>query len=257
MDLSRCLTILILSFLGNVIGEKCGLSILSPSLTWNKGQKGELRFLVPDATEKWKVEMTFNSPVNSITAWQGENEKCISNKKRCVFENESWNGKKEVGDSMELGHQINFNAASVPPRLTKLLFKYCDSKPCNKWKKVVVCQGMPPQDTLTTPKDENISSTIQPTESPTLGIPGNILRNGNFESKGSEEWECNGCEGNIVNPGFNSAWSYLVEQRKASWSGPRQQISIAMLSPQNNRYKFGYSILSNSSLDVKWKLKVS
>lgn len=257
MDQSRCLIILILSFLGNVIGEKCGSSILSPSLTWNKGQKGELRFLVPDATEKWKIEITFDSPVNSITAWQGTKEKCVPNKKRCVFENQSWNGKKAMGDSMELGHQINFDAASLPPRMSKLLFKYCDSTACNKWEKVVVCQGIQSQDMLITTTGVTISSPIQPTESPTSGIPGNILSNGDFENKGSVEWECNGCVGNIVNPGLDSAGSYLVEQRKAKWSGPRQPISIAMLSPQNDRYKFGYSILSNSSLDIKWKLKVS
>ena len=154
---------------------------------------------------------------------------------------------------MELGYQINFDATSVQPAIWKILFKYCNSNPCDQWKKFVVCQGIPSPDTLTT---TTISSTIASTENPTSVNEGNIIKNGDFENNEEVEWECNGCTGTIVNPGRDSTGSYLVEQRKATWSGPRQQISTDMLSSQNDRYKFGYSILANSNLEIKWKLKV-
>ena len=193
--------------------------------------------------------MTFDSPVSSITAWQGTKEKCISNKKRCVFENESWNGKKELGDEMKLGYQINHDIMSTSPRMKKILFKYCDTTPCSGWKKVVICEGVSSPDTLT--------STTQSTDAPSLDNSENILINGDFENEESVGWECNGCSGSIVSPGHNSDGCYLVEQRKASWSGPRQNIPLDMISSENGRFKFGYSILTNSVAELRWKLKVN
>merc|ERR1711963_36079 len=89
-------------------------------------------------------------------------------------------------------------------------------------------------------------------ENPSLELAGNIVYNGNFETE-TVGWECNGCEGNVVSPGLSSEGSYLVQQRKASWSGPRQKLSVDMLSSENSRYKFGYSVIANSSVELKWK----
>ena len=249
MDPTRSITFLILLFIVKVKTEKCGSSIYNPSLTWNKGHKGDLQFLIPGSTQKWKVEMTFDSAVNSITAWQGTKEKCVTNKKRCVFENESWNGKKELGDELKLGYQINHDVMSTPPRMTKVLLKYCDTTPCSGWKKVVICQGISSPDTLTsTTEITTVNSEEIKSE--------NILVNGNFENEELVGWECNGCSGSIVSPGYNSESSYQVQQRKASWAGPRQQVPLDMISSQNSRFKFGYSIQTDSSIEMRWKLKV-
>ena len=247
----------LLAVVVNISGEKCDSSISNPSLTWNKGQKGELKFLVPSEAKKWRIEILFDSPVASITAWQGTKERCIPNKEKCVFENESWNGKKNSGDSLEIGYQINFDTTSTPPRMKKVLFKYCDSEPCTGWKKHVVCQGTSlPDIALTTTTSMPITSPIVTSEITSTEISGNILINGNFENEETVGWECNGCEGSVVSPGFNSQGSYLVQQRKASWSGPRQKLSVDKLSSEISRYKFGYNAIANSSVELKWKFKV-
>ena len=43
---------------------------------WSHGRNGELKFPVPDHTAKWRINIVFDSPVNSIDAWEGKKEKC-------------------------------------------------------------------------------------------------------------------------------------------------------------------------------------
>ena len=97
-----------------------------------------MKFPVPDHTAKWRIDIVFDSPVNSIDAWEGKKEKCIPAKNKCSFENEHWNGVNEAGQDLRLGFQKNFDETDTPPKIEKVIFKYCTSENCDGWTRVVI-----------------------------------------------------------------------------------------------------------------------
>jgi len=105
---------------------------------WSHGRNGELKFPVPDHTAKWRIDIVFDSPVNSIDAWEGKKEKCIPAKNKCFFENEHWNGVNEAGQVLRLGFQKNFDETDSTPKIEKVIFKYCTSEDCDGWTRVVI-----------------------------------------------------------------------------------------------------------------------
>merc|ERR1712136_37092 len=105
---------------------------------WSHGRNGELKFPVPDHTTKWRIDIVFDSPVNSIDAWEGKKEKCVPAKNKCFFENEHWNGVNEAGQELRLGFQKNFDETDTTPKIEKVIFKYCTSEDCDAWNKVVI-----------------------------------------------------------------------------------------------------------------------
>ena len=73
---------------------------------WNVGANGELTINVPTQTNGWKVKVTFDGPVDHMSAWQGSPAQCSGNV--CIFENAPWNGYQNAGTTLKLGYQINF-----------------------------------------------------------------------------------------------------------------------------------------------------
>jgi len=105
---------------------------------WSHGRNGELKFPVPDHTAKWRIDIKFDGPVNSIDAWEGTKEKCVPAKNKCSFENEHWNGDKEAGQELRLGFQKNFDETDTTPKIEKIIFKYCTAEDCDAWTKAVI-----------------------------------------------------------------------------------------------------------------------
>jgi len=105
---------------------------------WSHGRNGELKFPVPDHTAKWRIDIVFDGPVNSIDAWEGTREKCVPEKNKCLFYNEHWNGVNEAGQDLRLGFQKNFDETDTTPKIEKVIFKYCSSEDCDAWTRVVI-----------------------------------------------------------------------------------------------------------------------
>ena len=84
----------------------------------------------------------------------------------------------------------------------------------------------------------------------------NLIINGDFESGAKEPWICNGCAGYVVHPGHDSESSYIVENRQAAWSGPKQWLNVSNLA-FDGRYNFGYSIKADAPVLLRWKIKVN
>ena len=108
MKLVLCIALLSTVAISHVLGGKCE-SRFTEWGAWSHGRNGEMKFPVPDHTAKWRIDIVFDSPVNSIDAWEGKKEKCIPAKNKCFFENEHWNGVNEAGQVLRLGFQKNFD----------------------------------------------------------------------------------------------------------------------------------------------------
>lgn len=163
-----CFTLLSAFAISHALGGKCE-SRFTEWGAWSTGRNGALKFPVPEETIKWKVDIIFDKPVNSIDAWQGTKEKCNTSKNKCSFENENWNGNNGAGSSLELGFQKNFDDTDTPPKIEKLVFRYCSAEPCDAWTKTVVECDVDDVDD----NDSGESSTSEPTnpetEAPTEG----------------------------------------------------------------------------------------
>ena len=148
----------------HVFADDCEPKTAVPGYAWNTGQNGEINIPVPRRTAKWKVEITFDKPVNSIQAWQGRNEKCTTRKKTCTFESESWWNKWNANGNVEkLGYQTQFDETSPPPKVTKVVFHYCKGS-CKRWKRFDVCAGSHVSPT----ENPNANTTEKPTNAPTV-----------------------------------------------------------------------------------------
>ena len=145
--------------------EECEPNTVVNGHAWLQGQDGTLKITVPSKTYKWRVYITYDKPPKTISAWQGKGEKCKKKKRTCSFQSENHNKKQKAGDVLQLGYQIQFDQDPEPPKVTSVVFKYCDTKPCGKWKrngkKYVVCPSEEPTEGSTE------SSTEGPTEAPT------------------------------------------------------------------------------------------
>ena len=101
--------------------------------TWPQGQQGNVEVTVPADTKKWRIALTFDSPVNRIHAAQGKNERCSPRKQMCFFNSEKYNMKATAGEILNIPYEILFDEGSETPRVTEVKFLYCDARPCGKW----------------------------------------------------------------------------------------------------------------------------
>merc|ERR1711963_684628 len=124
-----------------VFGGKCEplFSQSSPS-NWGDVRQGALEFPIPEATTKWRVDITFDKPVHTLNPWDGANGKCTTSKNKCTFTNASWNSKKNAG-ILQLGFETRFDHTTTPPKFKRIVFKYCTVSPCKKYdeKYIVEC----------------------------------------------------------------------------------------------------------------------
>ena len=132
-----CFTVFSALAISHVFGGKCE-SRFTPWGAWSSGRNGQMNFPVPEETAKWRVDIVFDSPVNSIEAWEGVKEKCVPSKNRCSFQNEHWNSNNAAGSNLALGFQMNFDDTEAHPLIKKLIFKYCTTDDCEDWSKYVV-----------------------------------------------------------------------------------------------------------------------
>merc|ERR1712018_1017455 len=102
------------------------------SHTWLQGQQGSLEVTVPADTIKWVVEMTFDKAPKHIHAHQGRDEGCDEEEKVCRFGSENHNDELKAGDVLELSYQIQFDEDPEAPKVTSVVFKYCDAEPCDE-----------------------------------------------------------------------------------------------------------------------------
>ena len=100
--------------------------------TWLQGQQGSLEITVPANTVKWVVEMTFDKAPNHIHAHQGRDEGCDEEESVCTFGSENHNKELTAGDVLELPYQIQFDEDPEAPKVTSIVFKYCDAEPCDE-----------------------------------------------------------------------------------------------------------------------------
>merc|ERR1711872_492072 len=100
--------------------------------TWLQGQQGSLEVTVPADTIKWVVEMTFDKAPKHIHAHQGRDESCDEEESVCRFGSENHNEELKAGDVLELPYQIQFDEDPEAPKVTSVVFKYCDAEPCDE-----------------------------------------------------------------------------------------------------------------------------
>merc|ERR1712117_700831 len=100
--------------------------------TWLQGQQGSLEITIPADTVKWVVEMTFDKAPKHIHAHQGRDEGCDEEESVCTFGSENHNEELTAGDVLELPYQIQFDEDPEAPKVTGIVFKYCDSEPCDE-----------------------------------------------------------------------------------------------------------------------------
>merc|ERR1712227_728952 len=100
--------------------------------TWLQGQQGSLEITVPANTIKWTVEMAFDKPPKHIHAHQGRDEGCDEEESVCIFGSENHNEELTAGDILVLPYQIQFDEDPEAPKVTSVVFKYCDAEPCDE-----------------------------------------------------------------------------------------------------------------------------
>ena len=123
--------------------------------TWLQGQEGSLEITVPADTIKWTVEMSFNKPPQHIHAHQGRDESCDEEESVCTFASENHNEELTAGDVLELPYQIQFHEDQEAPKVTSIVFKYCDAEPCDKETMQVY------------PVTDECAKALDPTDAPT------------------------------------------------------------------------------------------
>ena len=148
-----CIALLSALAVAHVSAGKCE-SRFTEWGAWSHGRNGEMKFPVPDHTAKWRIDIVFDGPVNSIDAWEGKKEKCIPAKNKCFFENEHWNGVNEAGQELRLGFQKNFDETDTPPKIEKVIFKYCTSEDCDSWTRIKIECGEEVDSDYETPVSE-------------------------------------------------------------------------------------------------------
>merc|ERR1719394_905999 len=77
---------------------------------WNAGGTGSFIIPFPMNVDAWTVSLTFSSPVDTLTVWNGLNSQCTGNV--CTFENQGYNGVQSAGTNLKIDFQMAF--ASEP-----------------------------------------------------------------------------------------------------------------------------------------------
>merc|ERR1712241_661367 len=114
-------------FAAAAVADKCEFGH-----TWLQGQQGSLEITVPANSVKWTVEMAFDKPPRHIHAHQGRDEVCDEEESVCRFGSENHNEELMAGDVLELPYQIQFDEDPEAPKVTSVVFKYCDAEPCDE-----------------------------------------------------------------------------------------------------------------------------
>ena len=114
--------------------------------TWSTGASGLLHVTFPKTVSSWKIEITFSSPVTSLTLWDGSNVLCSGN--ICSFENQGWNAQQFAGSKAKIDFLIVF--ASLP-HVKKVMLDGADL--CSR------SGGQPPAVTTTTSL-ENLGNQV-------------------------------------------------------------------------------------------------
>ena len=130
------------------IGGKsdCG-SKLEFNAAWNGRGTGYLYVPIPLDVEKWKVTLTFSSPVSNLQVWDGLNIECTG--KVCMFENQGYNEEQSAGTQLKIDFSMDF--VSELPDLVGLTVNDVD-----------VCTGESGGPTTTTIKTIT-TATMEPT----------------------------------------------------------------------------------------------
>merc|ERR1712154_515242 len=123
MKIFICITL----FAAAAVADKCEFGH-----TWLQGQQGSLEITVPANTVKWTVEMAFDKPPKHIHAHQGRDEGCDEEESVCIFGSENHNEELTAGDVLELPYQIQFDEDPEAPKVTSVVFKYCEAEPCDE-----------------------------------------------------------------------------------------------------------------------------
>jgi len=90
--------------------------------SWNSGMKGKLVIIVPEDVEEWEVSLTFDSSINSMDAYQGQDESC--EKMTCTFSSQQWIAIQKAGNILTLEYQVQFDERDYDeyPSLTSFSF---------------------------------------------------------------------------------------------------------------------------------------
>merc|ERR1711944_376075 len=142
-------------FAAAAVADKCEFGH-----TWLQGQQGSLEITVPANTIKWTVEMAFDKPPKHIHAHQGRDEGCDEEESVCIFGSENHNEELTAEDVLELPYQIQFDEDPEAPKVTSIVFKYCDAEPCDEesMQEYVVteeCNEAPTETPTEEPADED------------------------------------------------------------------------------------------------------
>merc|ERR1712241_716351 len=71
-------------------------------------------------------------PPKHIHAHQGRDEACDEEESVCIFGSENHNEELTAGDVLELPYQIQFDEDPEAPKVTSVVFKYCEAEPCDE-----------------------------------------------------------------------------------------------------------------------------
>ena len=115
--------------------------------TWETGANGSVHITFPKTVTSWKIEITFSSPVTSLTVWDGSNVQCSGNS--CSFENLGWNAQQSAGNKAKIDFLIVF--ASLSSSVEKVTLDGADL--CSR-------SGGPPPSVTTTTSLENLGNQV-------------------------------------------------------------------------------------------------
>merc|ERR1711963_1079313 len=145
---------------------------------------------------KWVVEMTFDKAPKHIHAHQGRDEGCDEEEAVCTFGSENHNEELTAGDVLELPYQIQFDEDPEAPKVTGIVFKYCDAEPCDEES----MQEYPVADECTEAPE------------PTTEAPAE-----ESEEEESEEEECGVIESHSWNTGATGKVRFPVPEDTEEW----------------------------------------
>ena len=102
---------------------------------------GDLNFEVPENTSKWRVEITFDSPLTSFDEFSLDTDECNSEKNICFFENDDFNAQKLEGEEVNFSFEGYFDEDQPIPKIEKVIFRSSNSELFNGWTTIVlVCE---------------------------------------------------------------------------------------------------------------------
>merc|ERR1711963_681563 len=182
-------------FAAAAIADKCEFGH-----TWLQGQQGSLEITVPANTIKWTVEMAFDKPPKHIHAHQGRDEGCDEEESVCIFVSENHNEELTAGDILELPYQIQFDEDPEAPKVTSVVFKYCEAEPCDE------------ESMQEYPVTNECTEAPEPTEA-----PASVEEEDEESEEDDEEEECGVIESHSWNTGATGKVRIPVPEDTEEW----------------------------------------